>query len=103
MANSKTAQIAVLHVPHSSRHVHAEKRQTILLDDAVLNRELLRMTDAYKDELFPFTPVESARYPAQRTSSKRLDLSVSCQQQTPHGAAGACELSDGDQPIKRQL
>jgi N-formylglutamate deformylase len=61
MANSKTAQIAVLHIPHSSRHVPAEERQTILLDDAALNNELLRMTDAYTDELFPVTPVEAGR------------------------------------------
>jgi N-formylglutamate amidohydrolase len=61
MANSKTAQIAVLHIPHSSRHLPAEERQTILLDDAALNSELLRMTDASTDELFPLTPVEAAR------------------------------------------
>jgi N-formylglutamate deformylase len=61
MANSKTAQIAIFHIPHSSRHVPAEERQTILLDDAELNSELLRMTDAYTDELFPVTPVEAGR------------------------------------------
>jgi N-formylglutamate deformylase len=43
MANNKAAQIAVLHIPHSSRHVPAEERQTILLDDAELNRELLHL------------------------------------------------------------
>jgi len=31
------------------------------LDDAALNSELLRMTDAYTDELFPPTPVEAGR------------------------------------------
>jgi len=31
------------------------------LDDAELQKELLRMTDAYTDELFPVTPVEAAR------------------------------------------
>jgi N-formylglutamate amidohydrolase len=55
------SQIAVLHIPHSSRWVPAEVRQTILLDDAALNNELLRMTDAYTDELFPTTPVEVGR------------------------------------------
>jgi N-formylglutamate deformylase len=54
-------QIAVLHIPHSSRHVPAEERQAICLDDAALSSELLRMTDAYTDELFPLTPVEAAR------------------------------------------
>jgi N-formylglutamate deformylase len=61
MASNKAEQIAILHIPHSSRHVPAEERQTILLDDAELNRELLRMTDAYTDQLFPVTPVEADR------------------------------------------
>jgi N-formylglutamate deformylase len=61
MANIKTAQIAVLHIPHSSRHVTVEERQAILLDDAAFNSELLRMTDAYTDELFPVTPAEAGR------------------------------------------
>jgi N-formylglutamate amidohydrolase len=53
--------IAVLHIPHSSRRVPAEERSTILLDDAELDAELRRMTDAYTDELFPVTPVEAGR------------------------------------------
>ena len=36
-------------------------RQTILSNDAALNDELLRMTDAYTDELFPITPAEGGR------------------------------------------
>jgi N-formylglutamate deformylase len=55
------SKIAVLHLPHSSRRVPADERQAILLDDAALDSELLRMTDAYTDELFPLTPVEAAR------------------------------------------
>jgi N-formylglutamate deformylase len=54
-------QIVVLHIPHSSRHVPTEERQDIRLDDAALNSELLRMTDAHTDELFPLTPVEAGR------------------------------------------
>jgi N-formylglutamate amidohydrolase len=56
-----SSQIVVLHIPHSSRQVPAEERQGIRLDDAALNSELLRMTDAYTDELFPRTPVEAGR------------------------------------------
>ena len=41
-----SSQIVVLHIPHSSRQVPAEERQGILLNDAALNSELLRMTDA---------------------------------------------------------
>ena len=55
------SQIAVLHIPHSSQRVPTEKRQDILLDDAALSNELLRMTDAYTDELFPITPAEAGR------------------------------------------
>jgi N-formylglutamate deformylase len=54
-------QIAVLHIPHSSRQVPAEEGQAILLDGAALNNELLRMTDTYTDELFPLTVVEAGR------------------------------------------
>src|SRR5271169_3454801 len=53
--------IAILHIPHASRLVPEEERQTFRLDDATLNSELLHMTDAYTDELFPVTPVEAAR------------------------------------------
>jgi N-formylglutamate deformylase len=55
------SQIAVLHIPHSSWHVPTKERDAIRLDDVALDRELLRMTDAYTDELFPATPVEAAR------------------------------------------
>jgi len=55
------SQMAVLHIPHSSRRVPAEERKAIRLDDGALNTELLRMTDAYTDELFPLTRVEAGR------------------------------------------
>lgn len=51
------SQIAILHIPRSSRQIPANERRSILLDDVALNNELLRMTDAYTDELFPVTPV----------------------------------------------
>jgi N-formylglutamate amidohydrolase len=55
------SQIVVLHIPHSSRRVPAEDRRPLRLDDDALSNELLRMTDAYTDELFPMTPVEAGR------------------------------------------
>jgi hypothetical protein len=55
-----SSKIAVLHIPHSARYVPVGERQAILLDDATLNGELLRMTDAYTDELFPITRVAAA-------------------------------------------
>jgi N-formylglutamate deformylase len=58
MGNSR---IAVLHIPHSSRLVPAGEREVICLDDKALDNELLRMTDAHTDQLFPRTPVEAGR------------------------------------------
>lgn len=43
----------ILHVPHSSRVIPPDLRPTLRLSDADLARELLRMTDAWTDELFP--------------------------------------------------
>lgn len=51
----------VLHIPHSSCYVPSEAREAIFLSDSELSDELLRMTDAYTDELFPLTPVEAGR------------------------------------------
>ena len=45
-ADRQERTFVVLHIPHSSRQVPAEERQGIRLDDAALNSELLRMTDA---------------------------------------------------------
>jgi N-formylglutamate amidohydrolase len=55
------SQIFVLHIPHASRRVPPEERPAIGLDDAELNNELPRMTDAYTDELFPDTRIEAGR------------------------------------------
>ena len=60
-SHQSSSQIAVLHIPHSSRQVPTEERHSIRLNDDALNSELLRMTDAYTDELFPVSPVEAGR------------------------------------------
>ena len=54
-------KIVILHIPHSSRYVPAQERQAIRLKDAAPDSELLRMTDALTDELFPLTAVEVGR------------------------------------------
>jgi len=43
---------AVLHIPHSSRLIPESQRRGIVLSDAALETELIRMTDSYTDELF---------------------------------------------------
>src|SRR5215470_3163179 len=61
MKADRSKQIVVLHIRHSSRHVPNDERRAIVLGDAALADELLRMTDAYTDELFPVTPFEAGR------------------------------------------
>jgi N-formylglutamate deformylase len=58
----------VLHVPHSSLVIPPDEHGALLLDDLELQQEMLRMTDAYTDELFNgFAPIESVvRFPVSR-------------------------------------
>ena len=53
--------LVVLHIPHASRHVPPDVRPTLLLSDQELDAELLRMTDAYTDELFDLPSARVAR------------------------------------------
>lgn len=43
----------ILHIPHSSKIVPVEVRKELTISDEQLSAELLKMTDAYTDELFP--------------------------------------------------
>jgi N-formylglutamate amidohydrolase len=56
----------ILHIPHSSQHIPEEVRPFILLDDMELREELIRMTDAYTDELFMFSGSVSVVFPISR-------------------------------------
>ena len=42
----------ILHIPHASRIIPPDVRPTLRLTDALLDLELLRITDAWTDELF---------------------------------------------------
>jgi N-formylglutamate deformylase len=55
------ARPLVLHIPHSSRQIPAKERARFLLEDAELDAELLRMTDAFTEERFPSTNAEAGR------------------------------------------
>ena len=56
----------ILHIPHSSQHIPEDVRPVILLDDMELREELIRMTDAYTDELFMFPGNVSVVFPISR-------------------------------------
>jgi N-formylglutamate amidohydrolase len=42
----------IIHIPHSSRFVPPDIRESFVLTDAELQTELIRMTDSFTDELF---------------------------------------------------
>jgi N-formylglutamate amidohydrolase len=48
----------ILHIPHSSTAIPDNVRASLLLSGIQLERELLRMTDAYTDDLFACSSVE---------------------------------------------
>ena len=53
MARAVGAEIGmILHIPHASKVLPAERRGQFILTDEGLGSELHRMTDAYTDELF---------------------------------------------------
>jgi N-formylglutamate amidohydrolase len=53
MPNPTSSQVGiVVHVPHASVAIPGHLRPSLVLDDAELEAELLRMTDRYTDELF---------------------------------------------------
>jgi len=62
------APVAVLHVPHASTLVPPDLRAHLLVDDAALEEELLRMTDRFTDELFhlPAAEATTIRFPVSR-------------------------------------
>jgi N-formylglutamate amidohydrolase len=56
----------VLHIPHSSTVIPDSVRPTLLLTEAEIQNELLRLTDAYTDELFRCDGVPTVCYPVSR-------------------------------------
>lgn len=56
----------VLHIPHASREIPADVRDSLVLGDRELEREIVRMTDAYTDELFRYRFATAVRFPVSR-------------------------------------
>jgi N-formylglutamate amidohydrolase len=65
-AMSNTNSPLVLHIPHSSTVIPDAVRPTLLLTEAEIQQELLRMTDAHTEELFRCVGVASVRFPVSR-------------------------------------
>ena len=63
---SNTNSPLVLHIPHSSTVIPDRVRPTLLLTDAEVRQELLRMTDAHTDELFRCDGIASVRFSVSR-------------------------------------
>jgi N-formylglutamate amidohydrolase len=61
------------HVPHSSTHVPSVERARLLVDDATLDRELLRLTDAHTDRLFAWIRDLGGTLVVNRTSRLVVD------------------------------
>jgi N-formylglutamate deformylase len=53
----------VIHMPHASRAIPNDVRSALTLTDHELELDLLRMTDAYTDELFAFAEAETVVFP----------------------------------------
>jgi N-formylglutamate deformylase len=66
--NNKNVPYCILHLPHSSIKIPKEDIETFVLDDALIENELLKMTDRFTDELFKFDDqrVSSLVFPVSR-------------------------------------
>jgi N-formylglutamate deformylase len=69
MPNARLSQIGiVVHVPHASVSIPGHLSPLLVLDDAELEAELLRMTDRYTDDHFslPIDQIEQIVFPVSR-------------------------------------
>ena len=66
--NKKNVPAVVIHIPHASTFIPPEYRNQFVLSDEDLAAELVRMTDAYTDELFTLAPeaATTVKFPVSR-------------------------------------
>ncbi|MCX5998844.1 MAG: N-formylglutamate amidohydrolase [Chloroflexi bacterium] len=65
--NCSATPLAILHIPHASRTIPPEVRESLAMSDAELEDELRKVTDAYTDSLFA----------CDRTAARRIVFRVS--------------------------
>ena len=73
LAPTGVPRAIVGHVPHASRHVPAAERARLTVDDATLDGELLRLTDAHTDRLFAWIRDLGGTVVVNRTSRLVVD------------------------------
>ena len=73
LAPTGVPRAIVGHVPHASRHVPAAERARLTVDDATLDAELLRLTDAHTDRLFAWIRDLGGTLVVNRTSRLVVD------------------------------
>ncbi len=56
----------ILHIPHASQNILVDFKDVFILDPDVLKTELLRMTDAYTDELYDHPSAARIIFPISR-------------------------------------
>ena len=66
--DSSRPPIAIIHIPHASRVVPPDVRDTLLLDDERLEQEIEQITDHYSDDLFALSDPQAHAliYPVSR-------------------------------------
>jgi len=97
----------ILHIPHASRQIPTDVRRTFRLTGAELECELLRMTDAWTEELFmPATGsgCEAVVFPVSRlvVDPERFEDDAK-ESMTQHGMGVVYTKTSGGRPLRESL
>jgi len=99
-------QPVVLHIPHASKVVPEAVRPTLVLSDADLEVELIRMTDSYTDELFalPGNVAVSVVFPVSRLVVDPERFTDDAQEpMAARGMGVVYTLTSDGRPLRRHL
>jgi N-formylglutamate deformylase len=95
----------LLHIPHSSRLIPPEERAQLAPDDRTLALELLRMTDAFTDDLFaPTVRSRAGGFSQQPSDLRRRTISRRLRRTDGLPGYGAVYVKTTDgQPLREHL